>query len=416
MASGGDVSTRPIRALFVNTRSALGADVAVHLSLIEHFDPSDCVPLVATNERSVDLDQTLRILHRAPGVRTHVLPLGFELSGRRKPAKAAGAVANVGELLLGAVRTATIARRAGADIVHSTDRPRDALVATMVSRLSRLPNLVHVHIKWYPGIGRLTSWALAQASGVLAISQFVRGSLLEGGVQADRLYTVLNATDTSTFDPTRIRRGAFRQAIGVGADVPLIGVVARIMVWKGQLEAVEALAKVREQVPNAMLVLVGNEDAMASGGISYGAALRERIAELHLENAVIWAGWHDDMPQVFADLDVVCVPSYEEPFGLVVTEAMAMEQPIVAFSSGGIPEIVEDGVHGLLAPQRDVAALADRLVRLLRDSELRQRMGQQGRQHVLADFRPERQSREVAEVYRQVLRRAAVRNSHGGNA
>ena len=178
------------------------------------------------------------------------------------------------------------------------------------------------------------------------------------------------------------------------------------MLWKGHLELVEAMAKVITAVPDARLVIIGKEDRLATlTDDSFEAKVRARVAELGLEPSVAWAGWHDDMPAVMADLDVLAVPSWEEPFGLVVTEGMAMERPIVGFASGALPEILTDGVEGLLVPARDSDAMADALITLLQDPVRRAEMGRKGRERVLQRFTPRRQTDEMTAIYQRILGR-----------
>jgi glycosyltransferase involved in cell wall biosynthesis len=395
---------RPLRVLFVNTRSALGADVAVHLSLIKSLDPATCEVTFATNSRSVDLQKTLRAVEGTAGLRVIVLNLGYELSGRGKRRKLLGALGNASAMALGLVRLAWLVLRNRIDIIHSTDRPRDALLSTLLARLTGRKNVLHLHIKWYPGMGRATRWALRRCDAVLAISQFVRRSLVDGGVPESRIYTAYNATDPVEFDPAQQSGGFLRKKLGLASDVPIIGIVARIMVWKGHLELVEALGLVRERFPSVRLVVVGKEDTWL-GGESYGDQVRARIDELGLNDNVIWAGWFDEAPEVFADLDVLCVPSWEEPFGLVVTEAMAMERPVTGFDSGALPEIVCSGKEGILVPVKDTAKLAAAIIKLLEDPELRRRMGRHGRARVLEAFTPRQQAQAVTTIYREILGR-----------
>lgn len=396
---------RRTRVLFVNTRSALGADVAVHLTLICNFDPARCDVTVATNSRATDAAHTLEILRRVPGLRIVALNLGYELAGRGKIGKLLGAAGNAAALLFSLVRLIWLVWTRGIDIIHSTDRPRDALVSTLLARLTGRKNVLHIHIKWYPKIGRATTWALKKCDAVLAISQFVRRSLVEGGVPDEKIYTALNATDPDEFDPAKHPPGALRSHLGLAPDAPLVGIIARIMVWKGHLELVEALAKVREQIPNVRLVIVGKEDLLAvNSADSYTAKVKQRITALGLQETVIWAGWFDNMADVFADLDVVCVPSWEEPFGLVVTEAMAMERAVAAFDAGALPEIITDGVEGVLVPTKDTDALAEAIVGLLNDPARRRELGKRGRERVRRQFTPRRQADEVAAIYEQICR------------
>ncbi len=403
LLAGG--KARKLGVLFVNTRSAAGADVAVHLTLIENFDPSEVRVFIATNRNAGDLEPTLARLARVPHLKTVVCDLGHELSGKGdgwagrllSAAKNLGALASLAHL-------AWFVHYHKIDVLHATDRPRDALFSTLLARLTGRRNIIHCHIKWFAGIGGATDWALRRCSGALAISRFTGASLREGGVPESKIYTALNSIDAARFDPARTPRGLLRQRFGIGAETPLIGIVSRVMVWKGHLELVAALALVRAAVPDARLVIVGQEDLFAAqDGESYEAQVRAKITELGLEDRVHWAGWQGDMPQVMADLDILAMPSWEEPFGLVVTEAMAMQRPVVGFASGALPEIITNGEEGLLVPQKNVAALAEALIALLRDPARRENMGRKGRARVLRDFTPQRQCAEVVEIYRRVL-------------
>lgn len=370
--------------------------------LIRSLDPERVDVHVATNSNSSDLDKTLAVLHGVPTAHVMPLDLGNETAGQSS-GKLGTVVRNLGAVV-SLLRLVFYIVRHRIDVLHSTDRPRDALFATLLAKLTRRRNIVHVHIKWYPDMGRATGYGLANCSAVLAISRFVRRSLIEGGIAPERIYTAYNATDASEFDPAKVRPGFLRERFGLPQDTPLIGIVARIMVWKGHLELIEALAAVKKAIPDVQLAIVGKEDTLAfKSDEIYADQVRRRIAELRLEENVIWAGWFDEMPSVMADLDVLAVPSWEEPFGLVVTEGMAMRRPIVAFASGALPEIVTDGEEGLLVPQKATGAFANALIDLLRDPPRRSEMGRRGRERVIRDFNPKRQADEVIEIYRRVI-------------
>lgn len=393
-----------IRVLFVNTRSAFGADVAVHWTLMKNFDPERCEVTVATNSQAVDLNETLTLFRSVPGLNVKVLNLGYELTGQRKTAKLLGAGRNLLVLLVALVRLSLLVWTKRIDIIHSTDRPRDALLSTLLARLTRRKNIIHVHIKWYPEIGRLTNWGLANCNAVLAISQFVRGSLREGGIPSAKIYTALNATDPQEYDPARYPTGVLRRRLGLAPETPLLGIVARVILWKGHLELIEALAQVRDRFPDVRLAIIGKEFPDASGSREdFGTQIRARITKHNLEENVIWAGWSDEMAANFLDMDVVCVPSWEEPFGLVVTEAMAMEKPVVGFRSGALPEILCHGEEGCLVPPRDTEALAEAIIHLLENPALRRTIGQRARKRVLQQFTPRQQAEKVTAIYAQVL-------------
>ena len=390
------------RVLFVNTRSGLGADVAVHLTLIEHLNPDEIDVFVATNRHSVDLDATLRWIRKAPRTQLTVCDLGQEMSGDGLVAKALGALRNLPAMFT-LLRLAALVRRERITVLHTTDRPRDAAFTTLLSRMTGAAVVLHVHLKWSPGIGGAARWAAQSASTVLGISEFVCESLVDGGVPAARVELAYNATDTTQFNPATVSRGLLRARLQLDETTPLVGLIGRFIPWKGHLDLVNAFAQVHAAVPEARLVLMGRLTAPDAGApTDYLASIRERIAALDLTSAVHWAEWSDDVPAVMTDLDILAVPSWEEPFGLVVTECMAMERPVVGYAAGALPELVTNGREGELVARGDTDALARALVTLLRNPALRTEMGKRGRQRVISEFSPRRQADTVATLYRKL--------------
>lgn len=396
---------RKPRVLFVNTRSALGADVAVHLTLIQNLNPEAVEVHIATNRNSVDFEKTLKILRSVPHLKIIVCDLGHEASGRGKIGKFFSALKNL-PACLSLLKLTLYVRKHRIDALHTTDRPRDAVFTSLLAKMTGAAAIAHIHIKWYPEIGRATTLGLKKCVKAIAISRFTRDSLIVGGVPAEKIVTIYNATDPAIFDPAKIERGTLRRLMQIDAETPLIGIVARIMIFKGHLELIEALAKVREVIPNVRLAIVGKADHLGDfSGESYADKVEKRIAELGLNDAVYRAGWQDDTPAIMADFDVQAVPSWEEPFGLVVTEGMALQNPIVGFASGALPEIITSGVEGLLVPPKDSQALAAALIELLQNAPRREQIGRAGRARVLKDFTPQRQAAEATDLYRALRRK-----------
>ncbi len=392
------------RVLFVNTRSGLGADVAVHLTLIEHLNPDEIDVFVATNRHSVDLDATLHWLAKAPRAQVTLCDLGQELSGDNRVSKAFSVFRNVPALFT-LLRLARMVRRERITVLHTTDRPRDAAFTTILGWLTGAAVVLHVHLKWEQGIGRAAEWAARHARAVVGISRFTCQSMLDGGIPADRVYLAYNATDPDRFDPAVVPAGTLRSRIGVGAKVPLVGILGRLIPAKGHLDLISAFAKVRAAIPEARLVIMGRlTKSDASAPEDFVDRLRRRASELQITGSVDWVEWSNDVPAVMTDLDVLVVPSWEEPFGLVVTECMAMERPVVGYDTGALPELIRNGLEGELVPRGDTEALANALVTLLGDSPARAAMGQRGRQRVISEFSPRRQADRVTTLYRKLSR------------
>ena len=167
--------------------------------------------------------------------------------------------------------------------------------------------------------------------------------------------------------------------------------MARLEPEKGHPTLLEAWSSVVAAVPNATLLVVGEG--------SRREALEAMAHELGVADRVVFTGRRDDVPAVTAALDVAVLPSYREALGLTILEAMALSRPIVASNVGGIPEMVEDGVTGLLVPPHDAEALAAAIIRLLRDHPLADTLGRAGHDLVHEKFCIERMVSAVEQIY-----------------
>lgn len=165
------------------------------------------------------------------------------------------------------------------------------------------------------------------------------------------------------------------------AGPPVIVLASRMLWDKGVREFVEAAATVNRAGPRARFVLVGDVDAENPSAIP-----RQQLEAWARSGAVEWWGHRDDMPAVFQQAHLVCLPSYREGLPKVLLEAASCARPIVATDVPGCREIVRDGVNGLRVPARDAAALAAAVIRLLDQPETRLRMGEAGRRLVQEHF------------------------------
>lgn len=210
-----------------------------------------------------------------------------------------------------------------------------------------------------------------------------------------RYAIIPNGVDLSRF-ATPVDR-AFRREFGVPAGAPLVGVVARLEAEKGHAHLLEAWPAVLAAEPEAWLAIVGEGSELR--------ALRRQARKL---NRVIFTGRRDDVSALTADLTVAVLPSLREAQGISILEAMARRVPVVASAVGGIPEVITPGVDGLLVPPADASALAEAIISLLRDRELRERIGQAGYATVADQYSIDAQVRRTERVYDEELARAGV--------
>lgn len=400
--------TQPVRVLFLNTRESLGADVAVHLAVARGLDRSQTQVWAATNIHEVPGEPMLAAFAQIPELTLEPVDFGQPMGGGSRVQsllRSARGAMSIAQL-------AVLCRREKIDIIHVTERPRDALFGLMLARAAGSKCLMHAHTSYYGhDSGRLTNWTLRHVDGVVGVSRFTASTYVQStGLPPERVYGVHNAVDSDIFTPpaTPEARIAIRERFGVAPDAQLIGCVARLMRWKGQTDLLKAFAVIRQTHPGARLLLAGtSSDDAPEGGGDFRDYLDRDVERLGLGDAVIFTGFlpYDEMPAVFGALDVVAHPAVEEPFGLAVVEAMACERPVVAVHGGGVPEIIRDEVDGLLVSREAPDELAAALLRVLGDHELAARLGRAGRRRVVNHFSPQRQAEVIAEVYRQVVKR-----------
>ncbi len=294
-----------------------------------------------------------------------VLPIrGTDGSLRLHPTRTPLALA---EMAAAAAQVRGAAARFDADLVHANSI-RAGLVATAPPRRARRPVLVHARDCLPPGpAASATLRAIARAELLVANSAYTRAAL---GPAAARAEVVHNAVDLSRFDDLPGRAEA-RAALGLGGAGPVLAVIAQLTPWKGQDDAIRIAAALRAEHPDLRLLLVGaNKFDSAStrhDNLSYVEDLRAEVANQGLEDVVLFLGERRDIPQILAAVDLLFAPSWEEPFGRSIVEAMAAGVPVAATSVGGPPEIVDAGRTGLLLPPRDPARWASAIAPLLAD-------------------------------------------------
>jgi len=387
--------------LFLHSQDGYGADSFIHAMIMRYLDRERFeVHLACSQGDGKSEPAALARFREIPDVR--VRPTIFAPGFRHRDAQAllrgAGAAA---AFPADVVALARYVRRHRIRVIHGTDRPRDAFYAVAMGKLTGAASLVHAHVAWSEKFSAYSKWTMRRADALFAISNFVADSLVGIGASRARVHTVLNGIDPAQWDPSTDRM-IVRRELGIAADVPVLASVSRLFPEKGQGELLRALAVVRRRHPDVKLLVVGADATEIHGG-SFTRDLKELARELGIEDQVVFTGPRSDVPRIMAACDVFTLPSFEEPFGLVFLEAMAMCRPVVAVSDGGTPEVVEHGRSGLLSSWQDVDGLAANILTLLGDPEMRARFGAHGRARVLESFTAQRMARDAACAYEIIV-------------
>lgn len=283
----------------------------------------------------------------------------------------------------------------GVDVLHSHGYKADvygavaawpdrvALVATCHNWPSRLPSM-----RAYAAIDRL---ALRHFDRVATASGPVAEILRRWKVPARKLKTIPNGVD---MEPFREAAPSLRGELDAGSD-RLVGFVGRLVPGKGGAVLLAAAQAVLASFPGAKFVFVGEGPAR---GEWEALALKLGIA-----SKVVFAGRRDDMPAIYASLDIAVLPSFQEAMPMCLLEALAAARPVVATAVGAVPKVIVPGVTGLLCEPGDARALSMALLRLLRDPELGRTMGNHGRAHVARHFAAEVVGRSYIGLYQEAL-------------
>jgi glycosyltransferase involved in cell wall biosynthesis len=388
-----------MRVLYINhTETVSGAERSL-LSLLGGL-PGDLDPLVACPRGR--LMEAVERLHVATTAIT-----GTAGSLRLHPLHTPQALA---ELSVAAAQVRRAAHRHRADVLHANSI-RAGIVLALAGPM-RAAKVVHVRDCLPPGALSTATLRLiaATATTVIANSRYTAEAVRAVAPSA-RLEVLYNPVDLERFDPARIDRHAARVALGdAGARELLLGVVGQLSPWKGQDTAIEALALLCERGVDAHLLLIGSAKFVARAtrfdNRAYLSRLHELVADAGLQERVSWLGEREDVPELMRALDVLLLPSWEEPFGRALIEAMALGVPVVATDVGGPPEIVEDGREGHLAPPRDPAAWARAVWRIAQRPDRGLEMGLAGRSRVEQEFTVERHVADTLAAYRRAVERA----------
>jgi glycosyltransferase involved in cell wall biosynthesis len=387
-----------IKVLFLYPNEVFGSVWTVHSHIIKHLDRDRFTPYVVLNSR-VEGDSGL---DGVEGIVIRHWEFGTAL--RESPRAVAHAALHLPRSVLALARWA---RREGIDVVHCAEKPRISALGYIVARYAGARLLLHYHNmpESYAGARPVVENAIARrADRAVAVSKFIASRIVSVGVPASKVDTVINGVNLRRFRPD-IEGSAIRREYGIDPGAPLVLQLGRICEWKRQEDLVRAFAIARRSVPDLRCLLVGWIDPRPSGSFpDYGALLEQIREEENLGESLIVAPARPEAPQLMAAADIFALPSTNDPCPLVVTEAMAAGKPVIGADSGGIPEMVVEGLTGFLAQPRSPEELADKLILLAADRDLRTKMGSAARRRAETHFDEGRLAGEFAPIYESLVR------------
>ena len=300
------------------------------------------------------------------------------------------------------------AREANTDVIHAHWAIPTGPAAVMAARKLGVPSVITMHggdvyvnpeqgydfpTRWY--VRPALRWTLRHAGALTAITEDCRQHALRAGAPADHIRLVFNGTDLRRFSPDE---NGNRPNMHFGPH--MIFACRQLFPRKGIRFLLEAAAQLKPRFPDLKVVLAGDGFERPE--------LARLASDLGIAEDVTFLGWvpNTDLPPYYRAAAVSVIPSLEEGFGIPAAEAMGCEIAVVASDAGGLPEVVENGVTGLVVPRGDSGALATAIGTLLQDPERRRVMGQAGRQRALRLFDWDRSAEQFEQLYREIGVRA----------
>jgi glycosyltransferase involved in cell wall biosynthesis len=211
----------------------------------------------------------------------------------------------------------------------------------------------------------------------------------------EQFVVIRSGMDLERFLNVQINEASLRRSLGLPTTGPIVGSVMIFEAKKKPELIVEIAPKIIEAVPDVHFLLVGDGEMMAT--------VRSRIQELKLQDRFVLTGLRQDVPELMALMDVFVHPAWFDVLPRAIVQALTTATPVVATHVGGIPEVVKDGVTGFLAPPRDLPALTEPIIRLLKEPELRARMGRAARESTSSAFTVEAMVKATEAVYNNLI-------------
>lgn len=298
-------------------------------------------------------------------------------------------------------RLLRLIREEAIDLVHNNNSLSGNRASVMAARLAGVPQVCHV---------RMLQELLFFERHVLAgfvdsfvyISKAVEQRYLDLGIPAGRGDVVYNPINLGVFERTD-HIAELRSELGLVDQDRVISNVGRLDWWKGHDYFLQAMAKVIQLCPSTKALIVGASDSTPRNR-DYCERLQQLAVDLGISDHVIFAGFRADIPRIMAVSDVVVHSASEpEPFGRVIVEAMAAGRPVVATAAGGVLDIVEDQVTGLLVPLKDASSMAQAIQQLLRDPMQAKAMGRRALWRTRERFSVEQHVSAIQRIYRRIL-------------
>jgi glycosyltransferase involved in cell wall biosynthesis len=273
------------------------------------------------------------------------------------------------------------------------------LIGGIAGKMAEIKVVAHCHDDFKEdSLGKIMRiFYLLLLDKILTVSDKVRRFFTVKGEISPKAITVYNGINADYYNPQSIDNG-IRGELGLDSKTFVIGSIGVLEKDKGQKYLLEAISLLKSKGIDDIVCLicgVGPEETYLKG----------IVEKMGLASEVLFLGFRNDIPRILKILDVLVITSLTiESFSMVAAEAMAMRVPVIATNIGGLPEVIEDRKTGILVPQGDTNALLNALEYLIKNSDMRKEMGEEGRKRVLKYFTIQENVRRTEEIFLHLIK------------
>ena len=364
--------------LYLHNESIMGGAEISLLNLVKRLDKKLFTPHFACSKEGPFIDELRNI---------EIPPDFVQFPGIRwpNPVRIYNTIRNLKNII----------KKRQIDLIHS-NQPRSNLFGAIAAKINSVP------IVWHERClerGRFDSDNIFSflPDRIICNSGAVKNRFTKEKIDA-KIRTIINGVDLSEFDPES-NGSVIRKEFNIDKDELVIGTVGRIDPEKGYECFLESARIILQDIEKVHFLVVGE-----ASNPSFQKSLYKMSEEKGIDKKTTFTGYRRDIPQLLANMDVVVLPSEIDACSRVLFESMAMQKPLVATNAGGTPEIVQDGITGLLVKPRDSSEMAKCILKLLHNKSLSEQYGKAGRKRVEEMFTIERNIEETESVYLELLK------------
>ena len=269
---------------------------------------------------------------------------------------------------------------------------------TIAARLARIPSILHLRsVFWAKQCGWMNRLILSQASLILANSRFVHTTAIKAGLPKEKIHTIYNGVDLTRFEVQQKETDKVREVLKISRDRLIVCFMGRLgLEWKNESLVYYLVGELSQRMEGITLLVLGGP---YDGYKETFNRCKNNAKKLGKGADIRLLGYRDDIPAVLSLIDLLLVPSREEPFGRVVLEGMAAGVPVVGSNNGGIPEMITDGHDGFLRSPDDVKGWLAIIESLLTDPIRRERIGRNAKKTIEENFTLNNMAHKIASAY-----------------